>query len=79
MPSMLLKSEALAVEVDGVVYWVKVETRKVSRPGATPAPIIHYLAYLPPGMARRPIRGKEREAVVAEAVAAVRRQAQAQG
>jgi hypothetical protein len=64
MPTILLKNEALPIEVGDMVYWVKLETRKIQKGSAEP--VIQYWAFLPPGMRPATLRGKDRSALVEE-------------
>jgi hypothetical protein len=74
MANILVKSEALPIEVGERVFWLKLETRKVSSGGETPG-TIQYWAFLPPGMRPAIMRGKERDAVIAEVRQAIVSQA----
>jgi hypothetical protein len=65
MPSILLKSEAVAIEVGSQVYWVKLDTRRV-RPEGGGEETIQFWAFLPPGMRPSTLRGKDRESLIAE-------------
>ena len=65
MPNVLVKKEALPIEVGSTVCWVNLETRKISKVGGSPA-VIQYWAFLPPGMHPATIRGKDRETVIAD-------------
>lgn len=66
----MVKSEALPIEVGELVFWVSLQTRKITHHGSTEV-VMQYWAYLPPGIRPAIIRGIDREMVLAQAQTAI--------
>ncbi len=74
MPNVMVNSEMLPVDVGERVFWVNLQTRRINT-GSETTGVVQYWAYLPPGMRPATIRGKDREAVIAEVQQAIASQA----